>query len=749
MKRISRFALALVLLVAVLWQSPATNACGPFLLTAIFSFETHPDFPLDRYVAGELGVVQPTYARSYLVVAYRHLSGLNYNEQEQKALVELWNERLSFQWSNSQTASETWLEARKKIPGVTESPSISVFRTREKPNEYEAFLNCPDDAFSSAVATLNARVAKFGASHPAVRQWVAAQDVVFSNCVEGSNIPEALTDSSDSILEADRDYQIAAANFYATKFPEARKAFEEIAQDASSQWQQTARYLVVRTLVRQASLGAPEAKEEPLTEAEKRLKAILLDRSMKDFHAASVRLLNLIKLRLHPAERLRELGQQLVAPGPNEDLKQSVWDYTTLFDKFVWDEEKYEEGEIAADHRKDELTDWIGIFQSQTQEARDYAVSQWLKNPALPWMVAALTKIKADHPQANQLIAAASSVEPTSPAFATAFFHSIRLQIEAGKLAEARARMDAVISEKRASLTQSGLNHILSQRMLLAKDLDDFLVHAQRVPSALSWDEDGRQRPVIEDEQSAEEKALKGKPLFDGDAARALNRGFPLDLWLKSAESRTLPPHLRRDVVQAAWLRAVILGDFQKADALAPHLKELIPKLAPYLDDFLSRKEPDAKKFSAIYAWLKFPGLEPIVDEGLGRQTMQPETQDTYRDNWWCTAAFPQSDEAKTKPLPVPSFVTAAQKRQGEREAANLDRIGAAPNYLAQQVVDYAAKNLSDRRVPEALHLAVKSTRYGCTDKNTGRWSKTAFDFLHRRYPGSTWAKKTPYWFKE
>jgi hypothetical protein len=49
--------------------------------------------------------------------------------------------------------------------------------------------------------------------------------------------------------------------------------------------------------------------------------------------------------------------------------------------------------------------------------------------------------------------------------------------------------------------------------------------------------------------------------------------------------------------------------------------------------------------------------------------------------------------------------------------------------------------------VPEALHIAVTSTRYGCTDKDTGRWSKAAFQLLHKRYPKSEWAKKTPYWF--
>jgi len=60
-----------------------------------------------------------------------------------------------------------------------------------------------------------------------------------------------------------------------------------------------------------------------------------------------------------------------------------------------------------------------------------------------------------------------------------------------------------------------------------------------------------------------------------------------------------------------------------------------------------------------------------------------------------------------------------------------------------------AQRHPADPRSPEALHLAVKSTRFGCTDKETGKWSKAAFDFLHRHYPTSAWAKKTPYWFKD
>ena len=43
------------------------------------------------------------------------------------------------------------------------------------------------------------------------------------------------------------------------------------------------------------------------------------------------------------------------------------------------------------------------------------------------------------------------------------------------------------------------------------------------------------------------------------------------------------------------------------------------------------------------------------------------------------------------------------------------------------------------------MHLAVRATRYGCTDDETSQWSSKAFQLLRRRYPKSEWAAKTKY----
>jgi hypothetical protein len=200
-----------------------------------------------------------------------------------------------------------------------------------------------------------------------------------------------------------------------------------------------------------------------------------------------------------------------------------------------------------------------------------------------------------------------------------------------------------------------------------------------------------------------------------------------------------------------------LLGDTKTADELAPILAKLVPETAELLNKYVSTTEPEEKKFAAIYAWLKTPGLEPIVDAGLGREAPLHQ-QDVYRDNWWCGSSYvPTTPEENrevvqftaTTTAQAPRFVSAAEVAQGERESQSLRTLGAAPNYISREVIQWANSHPTDPRVPEALHLAVRTTRYGCTDKESPRWSKAAFDVLHRKYPTSTWAKKTPYWFKD
>ena len=755
---------ALILVALLMAASRPSVACGPFSLDAIFTFTAHPEFPLEKFAAGEIGIVQPSFARSYLFVAYRHLSANTFSAQEQKALLALWTDRLDFTYPDyDEEWPKVWVAARQKVPGLGAAPKISAYRHREKPNEYETYINCQKDAFETAASVLDQRIKKFGVDSGAVKDWVAAQDQVFANCSEGQVIPSAAAADADPVLRADRAYQIAAANFYAGNFDNAKIQFEAISLDKSSPWRETAGYLVARSLLRKASLGPAETKNDSLTQSEDQLRKILNDRSLAAAQPAAGRLLNIVRLRLHPEIKLRELAASLLKKN-DETLKQDLWDYTLLLDQFVGDDSTDKKKLMTAQLRQDDLTDWIDTIETSGTEALEHSLQRWHETSSIPWLVAAISKVKSDNPQAAALISAAGKMDQASPAAASTSFHQVRLALEAGKLDQARTQLDQVLTRQKGQLPVSSLNLFLSLRMRLAKGLPEFLTYAQRLPAGFSWNEDEREMAADLTDDS-ELKAIIGRSLFDRDATQSLNEKLPLSVLQQAAESKVLPEHLRRDVAQAAWLRAVLLDQPDTARQLVPILKTLMPGMTPFLDDYLSTAR-EASKFSAIYSWLKFPGLQPVVTAGIGRRTPLNE-QDPLRDNWWCAAAFKpepstegkgEDDEkqdslslvvAMKSEMQAPAFLSAAQKAAARDEHARLAALGAAPNYLCRLVIQWVERNPADPRSPEALHLAVRTTRYGCTDKETGKWSKAAFDLLHKRYPSSTWATKTPYWFKD
>ena len=752
-------ALALIASTSLLLPQ-SSQACGPFFTDTIFVYTKHPDFSLERFAKGQLGVLRPSYARSYLFAAYRNLTNAAFSDAEQAALKSLWEDRLNNSWdSNDEPWIKKWLDARSKVPGISAPSQLHAYRNREKPHEYDTYLNCQQDAFENAAATLAERIKTFGAESLGVKSWVGAQDLVFANCSEGRHIPaDASAEAPDlpPLLRADRAYQIAAANFYSGSFDEAKQQFDAIARDASSPWREKAGYLAARSLLRKGSFAEKEELGRPaLAEAETQLRTLQSgEYKFSSMNLAVARLLNLTRLRLRPEETLHELAHAIVKKDATADFKQAVWDYTALFDKFVGDEDTTTRHSVPASLRSDELTDWLLTFQDPSADAAAHALERWEKTHALPWLVAAMTKAMGQQTGLDSLLSAAARTDHSSPAFPSLAFHNVRLLIESKRVDAARSALDKFLSEDRSRLPASALNQLIGQRMMLAQNLEEFLQSAQRAPAGFSDDSDGREIP--EDEKNLESTTKGSRLFFDLDSTNVFNQGMPVAVMKNAALSTTLAPNLRRGVTQAAFMRAALLDDRESAIAVAKLLGETYPETKGFLASYQSAATPEARRFAAAFLSLKFPGLRPYVTAGIGRTTEVNEI-DSYRDNYWC-AEPPTSmsnagwqgegeDKPKAAPIAPPEFLRLSQAA-ALRQASALAALGSAPNYLCRIAIEWAEKNPTDARAPEALHLAVRSTRYGCTDKETGRWSKAAYDLLHRRYPNTTWAKNTKYWFK-
>lgn len=322
--------LALVLTAAVLFASirPA-QGCGPSSITPIYVFTESPDLPFEEYISGKIGILQPTFGRKTLFIAYRYLAGSAFTADDQQQLADAL--RAKSPETDETKAIEVWVARRKEV--ASQKEKLPAIYTERQYGGYDFFPNCTGNAFEVATETLRDRMVRFGPEDTGVRAWLAAQDLVFQNCAGGAQIPAELGAESPAWLRKDRDYQIAASFFYSLNFDEALLRFRRIAADADSSWQETADYLVARTLVRQASLAAnEETKREAYENAEIHLQK-LLSGSGK-FYDASRKLLALVKYRMHPEARIRELAGVLMHERGNENLRQDLIDYTWLLDKF-------------------------------------------------------------------------------------------------------------------------------------------------------------------------------------------------------------------------------------------------------------------------------------------------------------------------------------------------------------------------------------------------------------------------------
>lgn len=271
---------------------------------------------------------------------------------------------------------------------------------------------------------------------------------MFSNCPGGRTIPPPLSESAPAAFRADRDHQVAAALFYAADFGSARAAFRRIASDAGSPWRAIAPYLAARALVRQGTVSDDRAS---LEEAARELKQLQGDATTAAYHPAVERLLEFVRLRTEPEQRLRELGAELSRGASGEATTKRLDDYAVLLDHqtVVGSSEWWQPDwtippeAIGAVRDADDRTDWILTIQGAGP--RTHALDRWRKTSSPAWLVAALAAAKPGDADAAALVEAAGRVGETSPAFPSATCYAVQLMLGAGEANRARARIDEIL----------------------------------------------------------------------------------------------------------------------------------------------------------------------------------------------------------------------------------------------------------------------------------------------------------------
>jgi hypothetical protein len=771
MKR-RRYGFAFLIAMVLLWPHYDVEACGPDFEPDVFVRTARPD-DLASFAKGKLGILQGGFDSNEYAVAFRYLNGGKLSDAERAAyappvgppqILNDWRhltpeqigaaqEAEKQKRQNEQPAGQWLLERAKYVPAS--SPAV---KEPSFPTDYfgsivfdENYLNCPDAAFKNAVLTLTKRADAWGRKNPSLLDWIHAQDAVFSNCAGKTiTMPATAAAGSPELLEADRAYQTASARFYAKQFDEAARQFAAIAGDKASPWADWGIYLAARATVRKAfAMGKasdPYSGDvasydlDTMKAAQQMLETLLTQPNHTLPRAVIQDELNFIRIRTEPEKRIAEICAALAGPGADANFSLDLADLNWALVKHI---------PIKG---RPPLLAWIGAWRGEGSASEALAV--WKESHALPWLVVAMMKAAPSDGTTAQLLAAAETIKPDTPAYETVFYHRLRLLIGLKRTDEARTMLDAALAVLRNQPPDSYRNALLGKRMAVARSFSEFLTYAPRTTletlSQGAADLQGQCNVRSHARnQLADCPEVKQPLAFDEDAVQVLNQRTPVRLLIEAARTQTLPQNLRQDLAVMAWSRSVLLLDAKST-----------AEVSPLLHESLGLSADAGAGFAANMAILHNPGIRPYLEPGVSRVASYSYF-DEFRNNWWCKPwggrEESQGSGMKQALLPVASVGARDEQAQADVEYRQLQELPDSAAVIGQRVIDYARQHSDDPRVPEALALTVRAGHYACQTWNANgdakdkgastAVSKAAFQLLHGRYPKSSWAAKTPYFY--
>lgn len=801
--KLHRLLVSLLVCIAML-LSPAF-ACAPEFQIAIIINTTHPDLALDNFAAGNLGVIQPSWAKSYLCVAYRYLTDNPLDKSEQFTALRLWKMRLrdhcwmSLEDANSELQYE---ELRSKVLGKKDEQEPTTYG-RFGDDEFGYVIG--PDAFRVAKATLAARIKRYGLKSSQVRDWLNAQDQVFAFHPYGkqakSVIPPPVRSTADKLQKDDRSYQIASANFYLDNFDVAAKQFQEIAQDASSPWHSLAAYMVARA--RSRAVIKATATSEPAENVIKYLDDLIaktqdpgvrqdlydLERPLEYtavFNGSEM--LNKLVPRVmqkHSPRLGGDIGDltYTLDEGPyaaaSRDLDQANAQTGSADEAKATKAEKQQRAN-RVDVRQYDLTDWLVTIQDETnyfyftneekaraQVARakraEHALAQWRSKRTLPWLVAAVCTNGLRESSIADLLAAALKVPPSSPAYATASFY-----INDALIAQHRDR--ATVQKRaqqllvRKDLPPTSRNLFRTQLMAVAHSPNEYLrnVFMESAEYALDY---SCFLPSDKRKWTGYSGFTTAPPVIDIPVADDLNRNLPLSYWVQLANDKSLDHEMHGRIVRSTWVRAQLLNKPEIAASLSPAFKAAYPALSAPIDRYTAAPPGAAKQVALAALILKNFGMTPYLDPGVERHKVAVTDFDWYNSNFWLPLPMKQTKRTgEEEDYEYPSvnrpninksytcvrdyerpgirhLLSAAEQRQADAETAAI-LANHPSSFLGNIVFAYAAAHPDEREVPKLLYKIVRLPKWTQSSPIGSRYSRLAWSILHKHYPKSKWTEK-------
>jgi hypothetical protein len=401
--------------------------------------------------------------------------------------------------------------------------------------------------------------------------------------------------------------------------------------------------------------------------------------------------------------------------------------------------------------------------------------------------------------KARASMAAAEKSCGAAPETAAAGFllnHAVRLSAMAGNVDEAIAGLAAVPFKSSRAYRMGALHslaqYLAAQGMLAeARKLRDRLITPELL-GALASDQDGVGRDqfaavlalIAEDEAKWKDAVVRSS---DPSANVALNL-LPVKMLWALSEDTSFSAQDRALFARAAWTRDYGLVRRVDGDKLAA-LHELNPEIKAVSEKVKADYPEISPRNQRLLTILRSPAHNILVamPGGWNVESIKPQSfteidgWNANDKNWWCPlepdrqllALRKQADDTLGMPeengfvmrylgdvLDPELRAGLTIKRDGVlkahpivkavnwKEIRALTQMDQAPERLSQAAIRWAKSSRGKDGAAEALSLAVKTTRYGCSwHGGHERYSKAAQQLLVRKFDGTPWAQQTPYWF--
>ena len=593
--------------------------------------------------------------------------------------------------------------------------------------------NCHHDAFKTAYETLLDRRARYGTASVELVRWIEAQIKVFDQCSGDVEFDPPKDPRPEWIpLERyDRQYQIAASYFYNGQHLEAASRFGEIGRTPDSPWRDLGRYLVGRSLAREAVVNENDP-ERHLQLALARYRELAAE---PDYVAAFPSVpgqIRYVEAKLRPVALRRELERRIIDE-PGEVSATDLGVYLHLLRR--------------TDPDQDAVTGFETWHWLATKPQPEIVIQRWRDEQSLPWLYLALARAQARHGRETltDLVRAADTLAPETPGHFNMLLHRIRIR---GLLGDVDGALGLAEDAKGRDLDRSRLNRLRTVAANATADWADYFRWAPLKALSLSWTDDfARQLPPNFN------RITRDTPLFSKETTDLLNNHFTAAMILEIIDTPGPGQYLRGRIAIAGWTKAMLADDLPTALALANHIRTNIPRLNGEIQAF---QQAVNKHFEAARIVFDHPAFSPWLRAGEGRrQTLVGPVRPTPdyiaagwpRENWWCAAYPDRGNREADQTLDHPRFSHySPNEMKAIREVVQL-RSTAATTSFGPHVLRYAKEHLDDSRIPRTLHRLVFATRHACHASAPGNISQAAYALLHKHFPESEWAEKTPYWY--